>query len=113
VVVEEWTMDGMLVALAERHMMPCACPSFSPNLEREQNMLGRIRDFGAEGVVFHVLRGCHLNSLDATKAAKTLRERRIPMLKVESEYDEGDLEQVRTRIEAFVEMIKARRESSG
>ena len=113
VVVEEWTMDGMLVALAERYMIPCTCPSFSPNLEREQNMLGRIRDTGAEGVVFHVLRGCHLNSLDSTKAAKALRERRIPMLKVESEYDEGDLEQVRTRVEAFIEMIKARRESSG
>jgi benzoyl-CoA reductase/2-hydroxyglutaryl-CoA dehydratase subunit BcrC/BadD/HgdB len=64
-------------------------------------------------MVFHVLRGCHLNSLDATKAARTLREQRIPMLKVESEYDEGDLEQVRTRVEAFIEMIKARRESSG
>jgi len=113
VVVEEWTLDGMLVALAERYMMPCTCPSFSPNLEREQNMLGKIRESGAEGMVFHVLRGCHLNSLDATKASRTLREQRIPMLKVESEYDEGDLEQVRTRVEAFIEMIKARRESSG
>jgi benzoyl-CoA reductase/2-hydroxyglutaryl-CoA dehydratase subunit BcrC/BadD/HgdB len=113
VVVEEWTMEGMLVALAERYIMPCTCPSFSPNLEREQNMLGRIREFGAEGVVFHVLRGCHLNSLDATKADRVLRRQHIPMLKVESEYDEGDLEQVRTRVEAFIEMIKARRESSG
>ncbi|MGA1866906.1 MAG: 2-hydroxyacyl-CoA dehydratase [Thermoplasmatota archaeon] len=39
-----------------------------------------------------------------------LREDGIPMVKLESEYDEGDVEQVRTRIEAFVEMIKARRE---
>jgi len=113
VVVEEWTMEGMLVALAERYLVPCTCPSFSPNLDRELNMLRRMRDFRAEGAVFHVLRGCHLNSLDATKADRVLRRERIPMLKVESEYDEGDLEQVRTRIEAFIEMIKARREQSG
>lgn len=113
VVVEEWTMDGMLVAVAERYLVPCTCPSFSPNLDREENLLRRLRDFNGEGVVFHVLRGCHLNSLDATKADRVLRRGRVPMLKVESEYDEGDLEQVRTRIEAFIEMIKARREQSG
>ena len=33
----------------------------------------------------------------------------VPMLKLESEYDDGDVEQIRTRAEAFVEMIKARR----
>lgn len=113
VVVEEWTMEGMIAALADRYLMPCTCPSFTPNLDREENLLRRIRDSKAEGAVFHVLRGCHLNSLDATKADRVLRRERIPMLKVESEYDEGDLEQARTRIEAFVEMIKARREQTG
>lgn len=111
VVVEEWTMDGMLTALSERYVQPCSCPCFSPNTGREDNMLRRIGESRAEGVVYHVLRGCHLNSLDATKAERVLRANRIPMLKVESEYDEGDVEQVRTRIEAFIEMIKARREA--
>jgi len=110
VVVEEWTLDGMLTALGDRYVVPCTCPSFSPNLEREQNMLQRMRSVKAEGAVFHVLRGCHLNSLDATKAERLMRREKLPMLKIESEYDEGDLEQVRTRIEAFIEMIKARRE---
>jgi benzoyl-CoA reductase/2-hydroxyglutaryl-CoA dehydratase subunit BcrC/BadD/HgdB len=64
-------------------------------------------------VIYHVLRGCHLNSLDATKAEMTLRRAGIPMIKVESEYDEGDVEQLRTRIEAFIEMIEARREFNG
>ncbi len=113
VVVEEWTMEGMLQALADRYLMPCTCPSFSPNLEREENLMRRVGELRAEGVVFHVLRGCHLNSLDATKAERVLRRSRLPMLKIESEYDEGDLEQVRTRVEAFVEMIKARREAYG
>jgi benzoyl-CoA reductase/2-hydroxyglutaryl-CoA dehydratase subunit BcrC/BadD/HgdB len=32
------------------------------------------------------------------------------MLKIESEYDEGDREQLRIRIEAFLEMIQTRKE---
>jgi benzoyl-CoA reductase/2-hydroxyglutaryl-CoA dehydratase subunit BcrC/BadD/HgdB len=113
VVVEEWTLNGMLTALAERYMMPCTCPCFSPNQEREEVMLNRIKESKAEGVIYHVLRGCHLNSLDATKAEMVLRKNSIPMIKVESEYDEGDVEQLRTRIEAFIEMIHARREFGG
>jgi benzoyl-CoA reductase/2-hydroxyglutaryl-CoA dehydratase subunit BcrC/BadD/HgdB len=32
------------------------------------------------------------------------------MLKIESEYDEGDVEQIRTRVEAFLEIIRVRKE---
>jgi len=61
--------------------------------------------------VFHSLRGCHLNNLEATKIELALEDMGIPMLKLESEYDEGDIEQIRTRVEAFVEMIKARKKA--
>jgi len=108
-------MDGMskkelYEAMAERYFFPCTCPCFSPNDERLRRMKESIRVYGIEGVVFHTLRGCHLNNLEATKIELALREMKIPMVKIESEYDEGDIEQVRTRVEAFVEMIKARRE---
>jgi len=96
-------------ALADRYYFPCSCPCFSPNDERVTRLLGAIDTFGIEGVVFHTLRGCHLNNLEATKIELALRVRGIPMVKLESEYDEGDVEQVRTRVEAFVEMLKARR----
>ncbi len=107
-------LDGMSEkeiygALAERYYFPCSCPCFSPNDERVTRLLTAITTFGVEGVVFHTLRGCHLNNLEATKIELALRERGIPMVKLESEYDEGDIEQVRTRVEAFVEMLKARR----
>ncbi|MFO8050447.1 MAG: 2-hydroxyacyl-CoA dehydratase family protein [Thermoplasmatota archaeon] len=104
------TMKEMLRAVAERYFFPCTCPCFSPNEERLRRLKESIRVFGIEGVVFHTLRGCHLNNLEATKIELELREMGIPIVKLESEYDEGDIEQVRTRIEAFVEMIKARRE---
>ncbi|MFQ6060161.1 MAG: 2-hydroxyacyl-CoA dehydratase [Thermoplasmata archaeon] len=111
VVVDEWTEKGMMDAIADRYLLPCTCPCFSPNLEREENMLRRVREYRIDGIVFHVLKGCHLNSMDAARTSVFLRKHGIPMLKIESEYDEGDKEQLRVRIEAFLEMIETRREN--
>jgi benzoyl-CoA reductase/2-hydroxyglutaryl-CoA dehydratase subunit BcrC/BadD/HgdB len=109
VVSDEKSLDSMIGAVADKYFFPCTCPSFSPNLEREDNLMNRIKDYKVEGVIYHVLRGCHLNALDGTKVDVLLKRNKIPVLKIESEYDEGDVEQIRTRIEAFMEMIKVRR----
>jgi benzoyl-CoA reductase/2-hydroxyglutaryl-CoA dehydratase subunit BcrC/BadD/HgdB len=108
VVVDETSLKEIIRALAERYFFPCTCPCFSPNDERLTRIKDAIKTYGVGGIVFHILRGCHLNNLEATKIELALRDMEIPMLKLESEYDEGDIEQIRTRIEAFVEMIKAR-----
>ncbi len=110
VVADEGTLRDLVRAVAERYFFPCTCPCFSPNDEREGRMLRLVKEHRVEGVVYHALRGCHLGMLEATRLELALRRADVPMLKVESEYDEGDVEQIRTRVEAFVEMIQARRE---
>lgn len=109
VILDETNTSEIIRALAERYFFPCTCPCFSPNDERIRRLKEAINSYNIEGVVFHSLRGCHLNNLEATKIELVLTEMEMPMLKLESEYDEGDIEQIRTRVEAFVEMIKARR----
>jgi benzoyl-CoA reductase/2-hydroxyglutaryl-CoA dehydratase subunit BcrC/BadD/HgdB len=109
VVVDEWTEKSMIAALADRHLYPCTCPCFTPNYEREDNIMTRLKDFKADGVIIHVLKGCHLTSFDATKTTRFLRKNDIPVLKLESEYDVGDVGQLKLRIEAFLEMIHARK----
>ncbi len=110
VVIDEYTMNDMYRAIAERYLFPCTCPCFSPNNERCDIIMNKIRQFKIDGVVFHVLKGCHLNSIEATRIDMLLQKNNIPMLKIESEYDEGDVEQIRTRVEAFLEIIRARKE---
>ncbi len=110
VVTDEGTLRDMVRAVAERYFFPCTCPCFSPNDERESRMLNLVEENNIEGVIYHALRGCHLGLLESTRLELALRRAGIPFLKVESEYDEGDVEQIRTRVEAFVEMIQARRE---
>lgn len=109
VIVDETNVPELIRAIAERYFYPCTCPCFSPNDERIRRLREAIHRYDIEGVVFHMLRGCHLNIIEGTKIELVLDIMKVPMLKLESEYDEGDIEQIRTRVEAFVEMIKARR----
>ena len=81
--------------------------------QRIRRLKEAIKKYHAEGVVFHTLRGCQLNTIEGTKIEVVLDGMGIPMLKLESEYVEGDIEQIRARAEAFVEMIKARRSTRG
>ena len=110
VVVDEYTVNDMYRAIAERYLYPCTCPCFSPNNERSDLIMNKIREYKIDGVVFHVLKGCHLNSIESTRIDHLLQKNNIPMLKIESEYDEGDVEQIRTRVEAFLEIIRVRKE---
>jgi predicted CoA-substrate-specific enzyme activase len=109
-VIDEASKSGMLRAIAERYLYPCSCPCFTPNDERIIRLNNMIDDYKVDGVLFHVLRGCHLNNLEASRIDRFLRSKSVSMLKIETEYDEGDIEQLRTRVEAFLEMIRSRKE---
>jgi benzoyl-CoA reductase/2-hydroxyglutaryl-CoA dehydratase subunit BcrC/BadD/HgdB len=107
VVPDEYTLKGMIDAISERYLYPCTCPCFSPNIERDDNLINRIKDYRVDGVIFHVLKGCHLNALDATRIKRILEEVEIPMFTIESEYVLGDYQQIKLRLEAFLEMVRA------
>ncbi|UCG68617.1 MAG: 2-hydroxyacyl-CoA dehydratase [Thermoplasmata archaeon] len=107
VVVDEYTQSGMIDAVADRYLYPCTCPCFSPNIERDDDLKNRIKDYKVDGVIFHVLKGCHLNALDATRIKRILEEANIPMFTIESEYVMGDYQQIKLRLEAFMEMVRA------
>jgi benzoyl-CoA reductase/2-hydroxyglutaryl-CoA dehydratase subunit BcrC/BadD/HgdB len=108
VVVDEYTVKGMMDSVAERYLYPCTCPCFSPNIERDDTLINRIKDYRVDGVIFHVLKGCHLNALDATRIKRILEDADIPMFTIESEYVMGDYQQIKLRLEAFMEMVRAR-----
>jgi len=111
VVTDEWTERAMIVAIAERYLYPCTCPCFSPNVEREDSVMREIAESRAEGVVFHVLQGCHLHTLDASRLSRPLKDKGIPVLTIRSEYQDGDIGQIKVRVEAFLEMIEAGEDS--
>ncbi|RDU24996.1 2-hydroxyacyl-CoA dehydratase subunit D [Anaerosacchariphilus polymeriproducens] len=108
VAVCDTSMDGLMRALANRYVLPCSCPIFTENRQRIERIKQMVHDYQVDGVIYHVLRGCLVYDFEYQEMEKVLGELGISMIRVESDYNEEDVEQIKIRMEAFVEMIKFR-----
>ena len=97
-------MDSLLEALARRYMkITCAC--FTPNLERPQRVVEEAISSKAHGVIYHSLSFCQIYEGEVRKVKRALEEANIPVLAITTDYSPQDREQLRTRIEAFLESL--------
>jgi len=99
------TLAGQLEAIAARQMEThCAC--FTPNDERIEDIITLARDWAVDGVVHYNLQFCHTFANEAVKVEKALAEEDIPLLRIETDYGDEDMGQLKTRVDAFLEMIR-------
>jgi len=94
-----------LQALAEQYLAtPCSVMSPNP---RRFDLLGElIRGFSVDGVVDLTWQACHTYNVEAYNIGKFIKEKHgLPYLHLETDYSESDTEQLRVRIEAFLEML--------
>lgn len=75
---------------------------------RVKNLRQLIYDYKAQGVIYHTLRFCDPFSFKAGETKDLLKKDSIPLLEIHTEYAGSDVEAIRTRAEAFVEVIKNR-----
>ena len=109
-VITDDSFDGMIRALANKSLRPCPCPTFADNTQRIYRLKQLIRDNQIQGVIYHVLRGCLVYDFEYKRIEEELGQLGIPVIRLESDYNEEDVEQLRIRIEAFIELIKLRQE---
>jgi benzoyl-CoA reductase/2-hydroxyglutaryl-CoA dehydratase subunit BcrC/BadD/HgdB len=99
------TLDQMIDAIVDRYFkIDCAC--FTPNEERTGHILDLARDLKVSGVIHYSIQFCTPYTVEAYKVDKALQKEGIPFLKIESDYGTEDVGQLKTRIEAFLEMVK-------
>jgi benzoyl-CoA reductase/2-hydroxyglutaryl-CoA dehydratase subunit BcrC/BadD/HgdB len=95
--------DPML-ALAERYIkIPCSC--MSPNNRRIDNILELAREFKVDGVVYYTLQFCHGYNIEKYKVQQALKKKGMPVLAIETDYSDSDIEQIELRVDAFMEML--------
>ncbi|MCW4045674.1 MAG: 2-hydroxyacyl-CoA dehydratase family protein [Candidatus Bathyarchaeota archaeon] len=109
--VDEWTMDDMLNAISERYLMASTCPCFTSedgNEDRINWLLTKVKDWKINGVIYYVVRGCMLYAMEYTRVKRVLDRLNIPVYYLDTEYTREDVGQMKTRVEAFLEMLSAR-----
>ncbi len=98
-------LEAQMKAIADRYMnIHCAC--FTPNDERLEDVVKLAKDYQVDGVVHYNLQFCHTYANEAIRMEQRLGEEGIPLLRIETDYSDEDAGQLKTRIEAFLEMIK-------
>ena len=78
----------------------------SPNPYRMDMLRQIIDDFHVDGVVEVVLQTCLTYSIETRAVRKLVTEEKgLPYLAVETDYSQGDSGQLKTRLNAFTEML--------
>jgi len=103
--------DGVPVRrIAQRYLRRVPCPSkHSNDFDRRRYLVDMVRQSNADGVVMLLLKFCDPHAFDYPDLAKRLSESNIPHILIETEMQPASIEQVRTRLQAFVEMLKEKK----
>jgi benzoyl-CoA reductase/2-hydroxyglutaryl-CoA dehydratase subunit BcrC/BadD/HgdB len=109
--IDEWSMDDMLNAISDRYLMASTCPCFTSkdgNEDRINWLLNKVKEWNVQGVIYYVVRGCMLYAMEYTRVKKALDKINVPVYYLDTEYTREDVGQMKTRVEAFLEMLTAR-----
>lgn len=93
-------------AIAKKYFY-IGCAIMTPNDNRIE-LLGRMIDeFCVDGVVEMVLAGCHSVHMESISVRNFVNEEKhIPYIDVVTDYSQGDVGQLNTRMSAFIEMLE-------
>ncbi len=100
-------IDDPIIALAEKYLaIPCSCMSPNPyRLELINTMIDRFR---VDAVIDLTWQACHTYNIEAFAVSELVKQKGLPYLHLESDYSSSDLESLKVRIEAMLEMAEAR-----
>jgi len=108
VVIEETGTRSLLRALALRYVFASPCPCFISQGKRLNRVLELAEERKAAGVVQHGLRLCQLFDIETYRLMRILRKKGIPFLNLRTDYSFEDTEQLRVRLEAFLETLETK-----
>ncbi|WP_031483260.1 double-cubane-cluster-containing anaerobic reductase [Maridesulfovibrio frigidus] len=92
-------------ALAKQYLST-PCSVMSPNTGRYDLLSQLIGDFHVDGVVDLTWQACHTYNVESYSIKKHVKEvHGLPFIQIETDYSDSDTEQLKVRVEAFLEML--------
>jgi benzoyl-CoA reductase/2-hydroxyglutaryl-CoA dehydratase subunit BcrC/BadD/HgdB len=65
-----------------------------------------VNAYKADGVIHYGLQFCQPYLMEAIPVAKALDDKKIPTLRIETDYSMEAVGQLKTRVDAFIEMLR-------
>ncbi|MFH2046011.1 MAG: double-cubane-cluster-containing anaerobic reductase [Pseudomonadota bacterium] len=98
------TVDEMIEDIVDRYYK-IDCAVFTPNHERLDHIREMVATYKVDGVILYGLQFCQPYIMESMPIEKTLENENIPVLRIETDYSMEDAGQLKTRIEAFLEIL--------
>jgi benzoyl-CoA reductase/2-hydroxyglutaryl-CoA dehydratase subunit BcrC/BadD/HgdB len=105
VATEGDTVETLIDNLVDRYFT-IDCAVFTPNSSRAKHALQIAEDAKADGLIHYGLQFCTPYQMEAPLLERAVESGGIPVLRIDTDYSQEDVEQLRTRVEAFVEQIR-------
>ena len=99
------SIEEMMDAIVDRYFQ-IDCAIFTPNGSRIEHIEQMVEDYQADGVIHYGLQFCQPYLMEAIPVEKALEEKNIPCLRIETDYSLEDVGQLKTRVEAFIELLQ-------
>lgn len=100
---------GTLERLAEHYLNQNASPAFVDNVVLHDSVVSQIEKKHPDGIIWHVLKGQIEYDFELVRNEKYFEECDLPVIRLETDYQYQDVEQLRIRIEAFAELLKQKK----
>ena len=102
--IEESAGDPVM-ALSERYMnLHCSC--MSPNNRRLDKLDELIEKYRPDMVIDVILHACHAYNIESFRVKEHVKSKHgLPFLKIETDYSESDIKQIKTRVQALMEIL--------
>jgi benzoyl-CoA reductase/2-hydroxyglutaryl-CoA dehydratase subunit BcrC/BadD/HgdB len=98
------SLDSLVDALVNRYMQ-IDCAIYSPNPDRLAHIREMYTTYKADGVVLYGIQFCTPYAMEAIGIEKDLEKNGIPAIRIETDYSQEDMGQLKTRLQAFIERI--------
>ncbi|MBI2875262.1 MAG: 2-hydroxyacyl-CoA dehydratase, partial [Candidatus Tectomicrobia bacterium] len=96
-----------LEALSRGYLESVPCSRMMDRKRRFEAILRMVEECQVDGVIYSVLKFCQTYQYDFPHLESCLKERGIPLLKLEREYTLSGAGQMSSRVQAFLEMLSA------
>ncbi|MHB8205067.1 MAG: double-cubane-cluster-containing anaerobic reductase, partial [Desulfomonilaceae bacterium] len=98
------TLDQLMDAIVDRYFK-VDCAIFTPNPDRIQHVKDMAAAYNANAVIHYGLQFCQPYQMEAMPVEQALENSGIPTLRIDTDYSMEDVEQLKTRVEAFIERL--------
>lgn len=98
--------ENLVQGVTEYLFNPASCCCiYNPDNDRHEYLLQKVKESGADGVLFWYIKFCEPDAFDRPQLMQRLKEEGIPTAFIDLELTMTNFDAVRTRIDAFCEIL--------